>query len=152
MKRIGLKNILHIMDRMTKAPVEGPQLIDLKLAPLAALHSMTVGVGSETAWNTLAVALNVAMILAENGVMEHALQVVYDAQDALVRSKLINQVLTLPPLIGGDSEDVEPVISWGLRNQRFAVSCGVAVYSKQMEVASRAQVLAAIEEVYRRNG
>ena len=58
-----------LLNRRTLAPLDDTQLRDLGLAYLGALRGMTTGHGTEVLWNTLACSINVAMVLAELGVM-----------------------------------------------------------------------------------
>lgn len=125
---------LHLLNRCTMATLENDQLRDLGLAYLAALHGMKSGHGSEQLWSTLACSINVAMVLAELGVMPQGLRVIEIGQDALIRVRAHAQQTGI----------------WALGIHAFAIDCAFKLHHQQIKEAGKAQVIAALEEVHRR--
>lgn len=99
-----------------------------------ALRGMTTGHGNEQQWSTLACSINVAMVLAELGVMPQGLQVIQDGQDALLRVRSHAQ---------SNGE-------WRLGIHAFPIECAFRLHNQQIKEAGKGQIITAIEEVHRR--
>lgn len=125
---------LGLLNRHSRESLEQDQLRDLGLAYLGALRGMTTGHGNEQQWSTLACSINVAMVLAELGVMPQGLQIIQNAQDALIRVRAHAQ-------ISGE---------WQLGIHAFPLECALKLHNQQIKEAGRNQVITAINEVYRR--
>ena len=125
---------LALLNRRTRAPLDDTQLRDLGLAYLDALRGMTTGHGTEVLWNTLACSINVAMVLAEIGVMPQGLQVINAGQDALIRVRA----------------HAQNTGEWTLGIHAFAIECAFKFHDQQLKEAGKGQIIAALEEVHRR--
>ncbi len=125
---------LGLLNRLSKAQLEEIQRRDLGLAYLGALRGMTTGHGNEQQWSTLACSINVAMVLAELGVMPQGLQIIQDAQDALIRVRAHAQ-------ISGE---------WQLGIHAFPIECALKMHNQQIQEAGTGQIITALEEVFRR--
>ena len=125
---------LALLNRRTRAPLDETQLRDLGLAYLGALRGMTTGHGTEALWNTLACSINVAMVLAELGVMPQGLQVINLGQDALIRVRA----------------HAQKTGEWTLGIHAFAIECAFKFHSQQLKEAFKSQIICALEEVHSR--
>lgn len=125
---------LILLNRCSRAQLDNDQLRDLGLAYFSALHGMKSGHGSEQLWSTLACSINVAMVLAELGVMPQGLRVIELGQDALIRVRAHAQQTGI----------------WALGIHAFAIDCAFKLHHQQIKEAGKAQVIAALEEVHRR--
>lgn len=125
---------LTLLNRRTHAPLDETQLRDLGLAYLGALRGMTTGHGTEQLWSTLACSINVAMVLAEMGVMPQGLQVINLGQAALLRVKAHAQQ-------SGE---------WTLGVHAFALECAFKFHNQQLKEAGKGQIITALDEVHRR--
>jgi hypothetical protein len=99
-----------------------------------ALRGMVTGNGTETMWHTLACSLNVAMILAEHGVEPQGMSAIKSGQAALVRVK----------------HHAETIGTWHLGIHAFAIECAFKAHDMQVQGVTKAQLTAALHEVYRR--
>lgn len=115
-------------------PLTGDQLTDLGLAYRLSFQAMLNG-GSESAWHSLAASLNIALILVERGFGSEYEPQIKAAMQALMRTKY-RQAQTGSWALDGD----------GIAALRDALD----VHDAQVEVAERAEIRAAINEVYRR--
>lgn len=125
---------LALLNRRSHEQLDDIQLRDLGLAYLGALRGMTTGHGNEQQWSTLACSINVAMVLAELGVMPQGLQVIQDGQDALLRVRTHAQ-------LNGE---------WRLGIHAFPIECAFKLHNQQIKEAGKGQIITALEEVHRR--
>ncbi|CAH1387058.1 hypothetical protein [Candidatus Nitrotoga sp. M5] len=125
---------LALLNQCTMAPLDETQLRDLGLAYLGALRGMATGHGTQQLWGTLACSINVAMVLAENGVRPQGLAVIQQGQDALLRIKAHAQQSGV----------------WTLGIHAFALDCAFKFHNEQLKEAGRAQIITALAEVHRR--
>lgn len=115
-------------------PLTGDQRTDLGLAYRLSYQTMLNG-GSESAWHSLAASLNIALILCERQIGAEYEPQIKAAMQALMRTKYRQQRTG----------------SWALDAEGIAALRGALdVHDAQVEVAERAEIRAAIEEVYRR--
>lgn len=108
---------------------------DIGIAYRSSLHAMLRGKGTEQTWSTVACMLNLALMLAEQGVLPKALDVIKQAQEALIRSRA----------------RAEKCNSWAFDGKGIRDAMAAANYhDEQLEIAKRSQVVQAIREVHRR--
>lgn len=108
---------------------------DLGIAYHASLQAMLNGHGTEQAWGTVTCALNIALILAEQGFCAGAIGTIKLAQEALLRSQE-RAYRTGKWAFDGD----------GLR----AVLAAINIHDEQITRAPRGNVAQALREVHRR--
>ena len=108
---------------------------DIGIAYHSSLHAMLRGHGTEQTWSTVSCALNIALMLAEQGILPEALDTIKQAQNALVRSR------ARASKFGTWAFDGE-----GIRDVLAAAN----YYDEQLEISKRSQVIQAIKEVHRR--
>lgn len=125
---------LTLLSRRSQAQLEEDHVRNILLAYHAALIGMRAGYGNEELWNTLAYSLNIAMVLAELDVQPHALQIIQDAQIAIVRIREI-------ALQSGE---------WKLGAGAFIINCAFKQHDEQLAKATINQLNAARFEVRRR--
>lgn len=123
-----------LLSRHSKAPLEEDRIRGILLAYHAALTGFRAGYGNEDLWTTLAYSMNIALILSELGVQPQALQIIQDAQVALVRIREV-------ALQSGE---------WQLGHHAFIINCACKQHDEQLAVASINQLRAARKEVQRR--
>lgn len=106
------------------APVEPNIAIDIRLACHAAMIAFRAGHANETHWNTLVYALNVALVLSGDKIVD-------DGLNALVTVRNTGQ--------------------WKLAHHAFPIACAIDVLKQLLMTVPRVQVAAAINEVNRAN-
>jgi len=99
-----------------------------------ALRALETGFGTEQAWATCACALNIALILAEQGVVPQALSAIKSALDSLI---IIRDIAL-------NTEE------WSVGSHRFVLNCAFGLHDEQIEVASKGQIVFALEQVHAR--
>ena len=120
--------------RVEAAPLTSEQQRDLGLAYHLSFEQMLNG-GSETAWHSLAAALNVCLILCERGFGAEFETEIKAAMRALMRTKYRQQKTG----------------SWALDGEGLAaMRKALEIHDAQVEIAERGEIRAAINEVYRR--
>lgn len=130
---LPLSNPLDLLAR--HAPLPQSQQTDLGIAYHASLQALLGGHGSEQAWSTLACALNVALLLCEQGIAPSYLQTIQLAQAALLSSR----------------ERAQRKGRWAFSgDEARVVMRACAIHDEQISRATRGQITAAIEEVHRR--
>jgi len=131
-KRIPRDPMACITHRM---PLAEDQQRDLGIAYHVSLQALLSGSGTEQAWSTLACALNIAMILCEQGIAPSYLQTIQMAQNAMVSSR----------------ERAQSKGRWAFTgDEARVVMRACAIHDEQISRATRGQITAAIEEVHRR--
>lgn len=125
---------INLLQRLSHEQLDDIQLRDLGLAYLGALRGITTGHGTEQQWHTLAASLNMAMVLAELGVVPQGLSAIESGLDALVRVRA----------------HALNTHTWALGIHTFAIECAFTVHNRQIAEAGRNQMIAAINEVFRR--
>lgn len=126
---------LATLNQRSKAPLAVDERRNVKLAALSALSAMTLGHGTRIHWNTLALALNVAMVLCELGVRPQGAQVTESAQQALIDIHMRSSLSHV----------------WNLGLHEFIISSAIRLFEFQLDECSKAQLLGAVEEVWKRN-
>ncbi|WP_447639563.1 hypothetical protein [Pandoraea norimbergensis] len=116
-------------------PLDLSQTNDIGLAYHLSFNAVQGGYATEEAWSQLACSMNIAMLLAEQGVGSERLGDIRCAQDALMRAKARGE-RTGKWGLDGD----------GIRDLRAAITA----HDAQMATASKAQVQHAISEMHRR--
>ena len=108
---------------------------DIGIAYRASLQAMLRGHGTEQTWSTLACTINLALMLAEQGIYPHTISTIKRAQEALIRSK----------------SRAEKCGTWAFDGDGLRDILAVAnSHDEQLELAKRSQVVQAIKEVHRR--
>lgn len=125
---------LSLLNRKCKAQIEDDQVRDLSLAYRASLRTMESGKGTEQTWATCACALNIALILAEQDVVPQAISAIKSAQESLM-------------IIRGIAEKSG---EWSVGSHGFILRCAFALHDEQIEVATKGQIVNAIEQVHAR--
>jgi hypothetical protein len=116
-----------------RTPIADDQQRDLGIAYHASLQALLTGHGTEQSWSTLACALNIAMLLSERNIGASLMPTIKLAQDALLRSR----------------ERAQRTGKWAFDGDGIrVVLAAVNIHDEQISRASRAQILAAIDEVH----
>lgn len=116
-------------------PLEDDQLTDLAAAYWLALDAMVRGASGEEEWSVVTCVLNVALVLAENGIGKAHEQDFVAALDGAFRAK-----------VRAAHKQV-----WRLDGDALAaIRTALHLHDQQMTMASRVQVRAAMSEVHRR--
>lgn len=123
-----------LLNRCSKAQLDEDHIRALLLAYHGALTGLTTGYGNEQQWNTVAFSLNIALMLAELGVQPQALQIIQDAQLALIRVRDA-------AIQSGE---------WQLGVHTFIINCAFKQHDEQIVLATISQHRAALKEVRRR--
>ncbi|VVE49689.1 hypothetical protein [Pandoraea terrigena] len=132
----SLRRIAASQERKSAAlPLDQSQTNDIGLIYHLSLDAIKGGCATEEMWSNLACSVNIALILAEQGMEEARIEDIKRAQDALMRAK-------------GRSERFG---TWGLDGDGIRdLQLAVTVHDSQMKTAPKAQVRAAINEMHRR--
>ncbi len=117
------------------APLQPSQLTDLGVAYWLSMENLTKGAANEESWSCVVCALNIGLVMAERGIgAEYELDLVA-ALDGAFRAK-VRSARTGSFRLDGDAIQ--------------AINHALKIHDAQMEVASRAQVTAAMEQVHAR--
>lgn len=116
-------------------PIAQDQQRDIGIAYHASLQAMLNGYGSEQAWGTIACALNVSLMLSEQGFCAGAIETIKIGQEALMCTKARADRLNK---WGFDGEGARLVMA----------SCNIL--DEQISRTTRAQLAEALREVHRR--
>jgi len=117
------------------APLNDGQLQDLGLAYWLNLEQLRSGAATEEAWSVVVTALNIGMALVESGVGADHEQTFNDALAGAFRAKGRSVNARSFRLDGDAMRDIQAAL---------------AVHDRQMEIASRAQIVEAMSLVRRR--
>lgn len=131
---VNLMGGLSLLNRKCEAQIAGDQVRDLSLAYRVSLNAMEVGKGTEQAWATCACSLNIALLLAEQGVVPQAESAIKAAQESLL-------------IIRGIAEKSG---EWSVGSHGFILRCAFALHDEQIEVASKGQIIQALEQIHAR--
>lgn len=116
-------------------PIPSTQRTDLDLTMLIPFDEMKAGRGTQDHWAMLASSANVAVMLAELGVLNQEMESFKAAQDALIETR----------------DRGEKTGKWGLSGQAMTlVSAVLELHQEQYRVATRRQVERAIKIVHER--
>jgi hypothetical protein len=125
---------LSLLNRKCEAQIDDTQVRDLIMAYGLALRALESGHGTEQAWSTCACSLNVALVLADQGVIPEALSAIKAAMDALM-------------VIHGIAKNTG---EWAAGRHSFVLNCAMGLHDQQIEAASKGQLIYALEQVYAR--
>ncbi len=118
-----------------RLPLADDQQRDICIAYRASLQAMLRGHGTEQAWSTLSCSFNIALILCEQGLCAAAIPTIKLAQQALVRVH----------------ERAQCTGKWVFDGDGIRVVLATAnIHDEQLEMATRGQIIAALDEVHRR--
>ena len=120
-----------------RMPLADDQTLDLGLAYHVALDAMLSEHANESAWSTLVCSINVALMLAEQGIHAEAEPIIKLAQEALI--KIRNQALKSG--------------NWSINlahHHQQAIFAAVNVHDLQCAMCTKAQIGEALNEIYRR--
>jgi hypothetical protein len=117
------------------APLNDGQLSDLGLAYWLNLEQLRSGAATEEAWSVVVTALNIGLAMAENGIGAEHEQTMNDALAGAFRAKVRSAKSGSFRLDGDAMRDIEAAL---------------AVHDRQMEIASRAEIVEAMGLVRRR--
>lgn len=118
-----------------RMPLAEDQHRDICIAYRASLQALLRGHGTEQAWSTLACSFNIALILAEQGIAAAAIPTIKLAQEALLRAR----------------ERAQRTGKWAFEGEGIRVVLAAAnIHDEQLEMATRGQIIAALNEVHRR--
>lgn len=117
------------------SPLRGDQLTDLGVAYWVSLEQLRVGDASEDHWSCVVCALNISLIMAENGIGAEYERDIAKALDGAFRAKIRSAKSGNFRLDGDAMRDITNVI---------------AIHDEQMKLASRNEVVAALATVRRR--
>lgn len=136
MKKRTVRQVRDPMACITKRmPLADDQTRDLGIAYHVSLQAMLSGRGSEQAWSTVACTINIAMLLAEDGVEAAALPTILVAQEALLRVR----------------ERAQRTGKWAFDGDGIRVIlAAINIHDEQISRATRGQIVAALEELHRR--
>lgn len=133
-RRAGPLSAFALLGRHSQAQLEEDRVRGILLAYHAALTGFGAGYGNEELWTTLAYSMNVALILSELDLQPQALQIIQDAQAALVHIREV-------ALQSGE---------WKLGHNAFIITCACKQHDEQLAAATINQLRAARKEVQRR--
>ena len=114
------------------APLNGGQLSDLGLAYWLNLEQLRTGEASEEAWSVVVTALNIGLALTETGIGAEHEQAMNAALEGAFRAKVRSAKSGNFRLDGDAMRDIEAAL---------------AIHDGQMEIASRAEITAAMRLV-----
>lgn len=118
-----------------RLPMATDKQQDVSLVAHQALTALTQGNGTEFDYEALAVAMNLSMLLTEIGVGREYLAVAIAGQEAIVRCKA----------------RAERTGKWGLDGPAIAaLEHALELHDQQVEIATQAQMSAALREMHRR--
>jgi hypothetical protein len=118
-----------------RLPLDAEQARDLGIAYHASLQAILNGKGTEQAWGTLACALNIALILCEQGIGEDHTPTIKQAQASLMNCR----------------ERAQRANKWGFNgDEARAIMRAFAIHDEQIALANKGQIVAALKEVHRR--
>lgn len=117
------------------APIIEDDQKDLHIAYRTSYDAMLRGAGTEETWSTVVVSLNVALILTEQGIGAEYEPDLVGALDGAFRAKI----------------RAGRIGRWGFDGPAItAINLAFQIHEAQIELVSKAEVRAALQEVYRR--
>lgn len=126
---------LAVIDATPGRLMSPDTIVDLQLVNRQAYHNMVRGPATPEALGIVINALNMAMLLCEAGIGEEWVDVVIKAQEGAFRAK-----------VRGETTD-----RWGFDGPAIAViDQALDVHEAQVEVATRDELMQAIQEMHRR--
>ena len=117
------------------APLAGDQLADLGLAYWLSLEQLRTGAATEEAWSCVVTALNIAMAMTEADIGAEHEQAIVTALDGAFRAKSRSAKTGNFRLDGDAMRDIEAALT---------------IHDAQMEAATRAETVAALQLVRQR--
>lgn len=117
------------------APLSDDQLSDLGLAYWLSLEQLRTGDATEEAWSCVVTALNIGLAMTEGDIGAEHEQVFKAALDGAFRAKVRSATSGSFRLDGDAMRDIEAALT---------------IHDAQMEVATRAETVAALQLVRRR--
>ncbi|MEM5371336.1 hypothetical protein V4C53_35625 [Paraburkholderia azotifigens] len=129
-------NVLSAFDAISrKLPMNNGQRLDLGIAYHVALDEMIHGRGTEVHWSTVVCALNIALLLAEQGYGANHLGIIKAALDGAVRSR----------------KRAELIGRWGFDGDALVdVKIALETHDSQMAIVSQAEIRAVLSEMHKR--
>lgn len=131
---VNLMGGLSLLNRKCESRIDEDQVGSLAIAYGMSLRALESGHGTEQAWATCACAINIALILAEQGVVPQALSAIKAALDSLI---IIRDI-------------ARNTGEWSVGSHRFVLNCAFGLHDEQIEVASKGQLIFALEQVHAR--
>jgi hypothetical protein len=132
----GLVAVARVHARAeNRAPLNGDQLTDLGAAYWLSFDNLRKYDANEESWSCVVCALNIAMALAESGIGEEYEADIVKALDGAFRAK-VRSAKTGTFRLDGEA--------------MLAIEHALHIHDSQMELATRAEVTAAMELVRRR--
>jgi hypothetical protein len=117
------------------APLAEDQLADLGLAYWLSLEQLRTGAATEEAWSCVVTALNIAMAMAEADIGSEHEAAIIRALDGAFRAKVRSAKSGNFRLDGDAMRDIATVLT---------------IHDAQLEVATRAETIAALQLVFQR--
>ena len=136
MRKYSPRKFRDPMDCITKRmPLSADQSRDLGISYHASLQTLLSGKGTEQAWNTIACALNIALLLCEQGIGEAFTSTIKHAQTALLNSR----------------DRAIKFNTWSFNgDEARTIMRAFAIHDEQIATANRSQIVIAIKELHRR--
>lgn len=132
----GLIAVARVHARAAEAaPLRDAQLTDLGVAYWVSLENLRTGAASEDAWSCVVCALNIGMVLCEQGVGAEHERAFVDALDGAFRAKVRSARAGTFRLDGEAMRDIEAAFH---------------LHDAQMQLATRAEVTLAMRTVHER--
>lgn len=125
-------------DPLARFTIAQDQQRDISTAAHISLQAMLTGNGAETGWNTVACAINLALVLAEKGYSAGAIETIRLAQHALMRA--------------WERAHAEKTKGrWALDGDGARLIMAVLnIHDEQVSRCTRGDIKAALDEVHRR--
>ncbi|MFA6904359.1 MAG: hypothetical protein WC236_14890 [Gallionellaceae bacterium] len=119
----------------SRLPLEDNQLRDLGIAYRASLEAMLNGKGDDQAFNTLACALNIALVLCERGIGEEFIPTIKHAQNCLINCR----------------ERAARFNNWSFTaDEARTILKAFAIHDEQIPLATKKEIVFSLDEVRRR--
>ena len=116
-------------------PLQSDQTRDLGIAYRASLQALITGYGTEQAWSTLAVTINLALLLAEAGLQQTALPALILAQKALISAKARTPRTN----------------RWGFTGDELTlIKSALIIHDEQIASSTPRQIKTALDEIHQR--
>ena len=113
-----------------RTPLADDQQRDISLAYRVSFQALLTGRGTHQSWATLSCSLNVALMLAEGGNRQDAVQDITRAQEAMLRSR----------------DRAERTGKWALDGEGIQqVKRALAIHDDQIEQSTRKAIIAALQ-------
>lgn len=125
---------IALLSRCSKSQLQDNHIQGVLLAYHGALTGLCTGYGTKKLWETAAYSLNMALILAEIGVKPEGMNIIQDAQAAMLRVQSM-------ALTNGE---------WKLGTSAFIINCAFKIHDDQIKIATINQIRFAQNEIRRR--